>query len=56
MRSSTRGIAKMTLSALGGLFYLPIAVGIGIGKFITGRWLLGDAVECPTCGGEVPRE
>jgi hypothetical protein len=36
------------------LFYAPIAVGIAIAKLISGRWLLSDSAECPTCGGEVP--
>jgi hypothetical protein len=47
------GILKMTLWTLGWLFYIPITLGVGIARLISGRWLLGDAVACPTCGGEV---
>ena len=38
---------------LGWFFYIPIVLGVGIARLITGRWLLGDAVECPTCGEEI---
>ena len=53
MKSEPGGILTDTLSVLGGFLYLPVALGIAIGKLIAGRWVRYDEIECPTCGGEV---
>lgn len=50
----TYSVFRAVLWATMWIFYAPIALGIDIAKLMTGRWLLHDSVECPTCDGEVP--
>jgi hypothetical protein len=50
----TRFFLRTLLAAILWMFYAPIALGVAIAQLIAGRWLLRDAVECPTCRGNVP--
>ena len=53
MQLSIGAVFKVTILAVLWFFYLPIALGTGIAKVIAGRWLLHNAVTCPTCGQKV---